>query len=215
MPSDVPTTATPSTPALDADSPFRELVFSDLARYRGAGARGWLRVFALCLTDPGMIASLIIRSQQVLTRRGRHLPARLLRTVGAVLIGGDFNPGPRIGPGLMIPHPQGVCLGFDLTIGADVTFAGGVTCAARYPDVRMAGYTPHQKFATIGDGVTLGAHAVLIGDVVIGRDALIGANSVVTSNVADYAVMFGNPARKVGRRDFAPEEPAKPQPTDA
>ncbi len=200
-----------TAPVLNADSSFRELVFSDLARYRGEGARGWLRVLAVCLTDPGMFASVIIRAQQALTRKGRHLPARLLRTVGAVVLGGDFNPGPRIGPGFMIPHPQGVCLGFDLTIGANVTFAGGVTCAARYPDARMAGFTEHQKFATIDDGVTIGAHAVLIGDVHIGHDALIGANSVVTANVVPYAVMFGNPARKVGMRDFAPAEPAAPE----
>jgi len=83
-----------------------------------------------------------------------------------------------------------------LRIGDNVTFAAGVTAAARY-------YQGHedQQFATIGDDAILGAHAVLVGGVHIGNGAVIGANAVVLSDVPERAVVFGSPARRVGTRD--------------
>ena len=174
---------------------FRELVFSDLARYRADANPSWLKVFARCLTVPGMIASLIIRAQQCLFRAGKVRPASVLRTVGVVLIGADFGPGMQIGTGLMIAHPVGVNIGYGLKIGNNVSFAAGVTAAARYYD---ADDETTQEFATICDGATIGAHAVLVGGVRIGRNAVVGANSVVLSDVPDDAVVFGSPARRVG-----------------
>ena len=56
---------------------FSELVFSDLQRYR-PGERGWLRVLLRCLVIPGMIASVILRAQQCLVRRGQHSAANVL-----------------------------------------------------------------------------------------------------------------------------------------
>jgi serine O-acetyltransferase len=177
---------------------FSKLVFSDLARFRG-GATGWVRVLLSCLTTPGMIASIVVRAQQCLHRAGHAAPAKVLRTVGNVLLGADFGPGMRIGPGLMMPHPNGVTIGFGLVIGTNVTLAGGATAAARYYDLTDA----TQEFATICDGAVIGAHAVLVGGVRIGEDAMVGANSVVLSDVPDHTVVLGNPARRVGTRDSA------------
>jgi serine O-acetyltransferase len=188
---------------------FRELVFSDMARYRPDSNPSWLKVFARCLTTPGLIASLIIRAQQCLFRAGKVRPASILRTVGTVLLGADFGPGMQIGTGLMIAHPVGVNIGYGLKIGNNVSFAAGVTAAARYYD---ATEETVQEFATICDGATIGAHAVLVGGVRIGTNAVVGANSVVLSDVPDDAVVFGNPARRVGThgtRD-AVDKPDKP-----
>nr|WP_284148449.1 DapH/DapD/GlmU-related protein [Aeromicrobium sp. CFBP 8757] len=100
----------------------------------------------------------------------------------------------------MLAHPVGVTIGFGLVIGDDVTFAGGVTCAARHYDARPG---REQEFATIGDGVLIGANAVLVGGVTIGRNAVVGANSVVLSDVPEDAVVMGSPARRVGTREDA------------
>jgi serine O-acetyltransferase len=178
----------------DQDLGYSELVFSDLQRYR-PGERGWLRVIARCTTVPGLLASVILRAQQCLSRSGHERLANALRTVGVVVVGADFGPGMRVGPGLMLAHPVGVTIGFGLTIGSNVTFAGGVVAAARYPDGR------EQEFATICDDAVLGAHAVLVGPVRVGRNAMVGANSVVLSDVPDDAVVLGNPARQVGTRE--------------
>ncbi|HJR23968.1 MAG TPA: DapH/DapD/GlmU-related protein [Acidimicrobiales bacterium] len=176
---------------------FQDLVFSDLQRYR-PGEASWLKVAVRCITLPGLIASVLLRAQQCLWDSGLKQPAQALRTVGVVLLGVDFVPGAKIGRGLLLAHPNGVTIGTPgLTIGDDVSFAGGVTCAARYPDERMSG----QDFATIRDGAIIGAHAVLVGPVTIGRNALVGANSVVLSDVPDDAVVMGNPARRIGTRE--------------
>jgi serine O-acetyltransferase len=187
---------------------FTELVFSDLARYRADANPSWLKVLARCLTVPGMIASIILRAQQCLFRAGKVRPASMLRTVGVVLLGADFGPGMQIGKGLMVAHPVGVNIGYGLTIGDNVTFAAGVTAAARYYD---ADEDQAQEFATICDGATIGAHAVLVGGVRIGTNAVVGANSVVLSDVPDEAVVFGSPARRVGSRGGAQaaEKPAE------
>jgi serine O-acetyltransferase len=189
---------------------FRELVFSDFARYRGADNASWLRVFVFCLGNPGMIASLILRAQQCLYRRGMVRPAMMLRTVGTIVVGADFGPGMEIGTGLLMPHPVGVNIGYGLKIGNNVSFAAGVTAAARYYD---ADADTVQEFATICDNATIGAHAVLVGGVRIGENAVVGANAVVLSDVPDNAVVFGSPARRVGThadKPAATEQAAKP-----
>ena len=184
---------------------FQDLVFSDLERYR-PGNPSWLKVLARCATLPGLIGSVILRAQQCLWERGHQRSAMALRTVGLVLLGMDILPGMKVGPGLLLGHPGGVTIGNEgLTIGANVSFAGGVTCAARYPDADMG----PQEFATIGDGAVIGAHAVLVGPVKIGRNAMVGSNSVVLTDVPDNAVVFGIPARRVGNRDDNPA-PADP-----
>jgi serine O-acetyltransferase len=176
---------------------LRELVFSDLARHRADAKPSWLKVFARCLTVPGMIASLILRSQQVLHRNGHRHLAGMLRTVAVVLVSADFGPGMQIGTGLLLAHPVGVNIGYGVRIGNNVTFAGGVTAAARYYNDSGDNRGP-QEFATICDGVTIGAHAVLVGGVRIGENAVVGANSVVLKDVPDNAVVLGSPARQIG-----------------
>jgi serine O-acetyltransferase len=177
---------------------FSELVFSDLGRYRPDEKPSWLRVLARCAVLPGMIASIIIRAQQCLFRAGHVRAAHVLRTVGVLLVNADFVPGMEIGTGLLIAHPVGVTIGNRLRIGNNVTLAGGVTVGARNPDGSV-----HQEFATIDDGAIILANAVLVGGVRIGKHAQVGANSVVLSDVADHAVVFGVPARKVGTRETA------------
>jgi serine O-acetyltransferase len=126
--------------------------------------------------------------------------ANVLRTVGNVLVGADFGPGMRVGRGLMIAHPSGVTMGNSLVIGHNVTLAGGVTCAARFYE---EGRDDEQEFPVIGDNAVIGAHAVIVGGVRIGRNAVVGANSTVIKDVPDDAVVHGNPARRIGTRESA------------
>ena len=177
---------------------FGALVFSDLAKIRPGSRPSWLTVLLRLPFEPSILASLILRAQQCLHRSGRTRLAGALRTLGNSVIGADFGAGMVIGPGFHMAHPVGVTLGFGARVGDDVTFAGGVVLAARYYDAEHAG---EQAFPDIGDGATLGAHAVVVGGVRVGRNATVGANSVVLSDVPDDTVVLGVPARRVGMRE--------------
>jgi serine O-acetyltransferase len=174
---------------------FSELVFSDYARYR-PGRATWLHVLARCLTNPGLLASIILRAQQCLFRAGHVRAAMMCRGAGIILVGADLGPGMQVGTGLLMPHPVGVNIGYGLRIGNNVSLAAGATAAARYYDRD----DEDQQFATICDNAVIGAHAVLVGGVRIGENAVVGANSVVLSDVPDNTTVMGNPARRVGVR---------------
>lgn len=174
---------------------FQDLVFSDLQRYRPHES-GWLRVLFRCITLPGMLACIFVRAMQVLGDHGHVRLANALRTPANLLTGIDIVPGFTVGRGLLLAHPTGVAFGVGTVIGDNVSFAGGVTCAARYAIENVP-----NEFPIIEDDVTLGAHSVLVGRVRIGKGALVGANSVVLSDVPAGAVVMGVPARKVGVRD--------------
>lgn len=177
---------------------FAELVFSDFARFR-SGTASWLRVLALCTTTPGMLASVLLRAQECLHYAGHTKSASILRTVGVVLVSADFSPGARVGRGLLLVHPVGVVLGAGVRIGENVTFAGGVTAAASwYKAHEHEGETP--EYPEICDGAGAGANAVLMGGVRIGRNSVVGANSVVLADVPDDTTVVGSPARPVGTR---------------
>lgn len=175
---------------------LKQLVLSDLDRYRPGGKGSWLRVLATGITNPGLFAQVVLRKQQVAFRKGKVRRAFLWRSVGMYLFSADFVPGMDIGPGFYLPHPSATVMGNGLRIGANVTFGGAVTGGVQQPD------TPPSEtgFPVVGDGAIVLANAVLVGPVNVGNYAQIGANSVLLSDAPDFAVMFGVPARKVAER---------------
>lgn len=185
-----------STSGPGADLSFRQLVFSDMARQRTDAKPTWLHVLARCFTLPGLVASVIVRAQQCLFRSGYVRAASILRNVGVTVVGADVSPGAQFGPSLYLAHPVGLVIGAGARIGSDVTFAGGVTIGSRHPDGRGP-----VEYATIGDGTILSAHAVVLGGITIGQHVLVAANSVVLSDVPDFAIVGGAPARQIGTRE--------------
>ncbi len=181
---------------------FRELVFSDVQRFRERAKPSWRGVLVALPAHPGMLASLFLRGQQVLVKRGRMRLAWCTRTLCNTLTGADIAPGAHVGLGLMMVHPNGVCLGFGSRLGDNITMASGVVIGVR--NLHEAEAAAGEDSAvlgdvgTIGDGVFFGAHAVVLGGVRVGSNAMIGANSVVLADVPDDAVMLGVPARRVG-----------------
>jgi len=100
----------------------------------------------------------------------------------------------------------------DVILGEAVLF-GPDSCISsedhRYEDVSLAvmdqgTYAPHKnghEELRIEEGSWVGTHSSIIGDVHIGKHCVIGSNSVVTHDVADYCVVAGSPACVIKRWD--------------
>jgi serine O-acetyltransferase len=185
-------------PTEDPAPGFTDLVMSDLARYRPRTRPTWWSVLTTAPFVPGLQASLVLRAQQALVRRGDRRLCWLLRSVGITLVGADFVPGAVVGRGVMFSHPVGTVIGPGSRVGDRVTFAGGITLGVRAFDEHEP--DPDAAYPTIGDGVSIGAHAAILGGAVVGEGATIGANSVVLRDVPPGAVVAGAPARVIGSR---------------
>ncbi len=95
-----------------------------------------------------------------------------------------------IGPGLLILHPSlGVVITAFTIAGVNLTLTGG-NCIGRKRQ-KIAGGS---EYVQIGDYVTMGVNASIIGPLIIGYDVLIGAGAVVVKNVANHTIVAGVPA---------------------
>jgi serine O-acetyltransferase len=95
-----------------------------------------------------------------------------------------------IGPGLCLPHTQGTVIGAR-RIGANATIFQGVTIGAKEIDFT---YTELSR-PTVGDEVTIGSGAKVLGGITIANRVRVGANSVVLSNIPEGGLAVGAPAR--------------------
>lgn len=103
--------------------------------------------------------------------------------IGTGSVIGDYS---RIGHGVFLPpHSK---IGREVFIGPSVT-----CCDDKYPRVNNAAYNAEPP--VIEDGASIGAGVVLLPGVRIGSGAMIGAGAIVTRDVPEKAVVFGNPAR--------------------
>lgn len=105
--------------------------------------------------------------------------------------GFDVSPVTPIGPGLYIGHFGGVVISPYAKIGANVNIAQGVT-------IGSTSTGPRKGTPTIEDQVWIGVNAVLVGDITIGREALIGPGAYVFFDVPSKGVVLGNPGIIVG-----------------
>lgn len=134
----------------------------------------------------GMRAVLVLRLASFCHEAGiRGVPSLLQRRL-LLRYGLEIPPAGRIGGGLYIAHPVACVLVAD-SIGENVTVIGAVTMGRR----------GHLEFPTVGDRVFLGAGAKVIGAITIGDDAVVGANAVVTRDVAPGVTVVGVPARPI------------------
>lgn len=118
--------------------------------------------------------------------------ARAVNHWARFLTGNDIHPGATIGRNFFIDHGFSV-IGETAKIGNDVTIYQNVTLGGTDP----AGGVGGKRHPTLADGVIVGAGAQVLGPVQVGARARIGANAVVTKDVAEGAVMVGIPAKPV------------------
>ena len=113
--------------------------------------------------------------------------ARVLSQLTRFLTGIEIHPGATIGRRFFIDHGMGVVIGETAEIGNDVMVYHGVTLGGRSLE-------HGKRHPTLGDRVTVGAGAKILGPLVIGDDSAIGANAVVTHDVPAESIATGIPA---------------------
>jgi serine O-acetyltransferase len=142
------------------------------------------------LLYPGFWALGFHRVAHWLFRGELFFLARLVNHIGRFLTAIDIHPGAIIGRNFFIDHGF-VVIGETAEIGDGVTIYQHVTLGGTNPADGAGG----KRHPTIGDGVIIGSGAAVLGPVHVGDRARIGANAVVTRDVAEGATMVGIPAR--------------------
>jgi serine O-acetyltransferase len=130
-------------------------------------------------------------------------PARILTQVTRFLTGIEIHPGATIGRRFFIDHGMGVVIGETAQIGDDVMVYHGVTLGGR--TLRQV-----KRHPTVGNRVTIGAGAKILGPLSIGDDSAIGANAVVTRDVPADSIATGIPAVVRVRTDRQREQGVDP-----
>jgi serine O-acetyltransferase len=175
----------------------------DLDRYVHMGVGSWL--YAL-LNKQGLWALAEYRfSRWVLTEVQIPFVGKLLRLIGLlwhksieITTGIDLPKHSKIGKGLYVGHFGGIIVSPFVEIGEYCNLSHDVT-------IGMGGRGEKSGAPKIGNRVFIGPGARIFGAIQIGDDVAIGANSVVTKDVPDRAVVMGIPAQVVnfnGSKDY-------------
>jgi len=153
---------------------------------------------SLILTYPGVKAIFFHKIANFFAIAKFDLVARIISQFSRFLTGIEIHPKAQIGKNLFIDHGMGVVIGETSEIGDNVTIYHMVTLGGISPSINSDSQRQIKRHPTLMDNVVVGSGAQILGPVVIGENAKIGANAVVTKDVPNNAVMIGIPARNVG-----------------
>jgi len=116
--------------------------------------------------------------------------ARLINHLSRMFTAIDIHPGAQIGRNFFIDHGF-VVIGETAVVGDDVTIYQGATLGGTNPTNGAGG----KRHPTIGDGAIISLGAAILGPITVGARARVGANAVVTRDVAEGQVVVGIPAK--------------------
>jgi serine O-acetyltransferase len=170
------------------------------ARDRDPAAQG-VSTFEILTSWAGVQALLAHRAAHAMDEAGVPLLPRMLAYVTRSITGIEIHPSAKIGGEFFIDHGSGVVIGETAEIGQRVTLYQGVTLGG-------TGFQRGKRHPTLGDNVTVGSGAKLLGPIVVGDGAKVGANTVVVEDVPAQATVVGNPGHPVkveGKRVEGPD----------
>ena len=153
---------------------------------------------SVILTYPGVKAVFFHRIANFFSIAKLDLIARIISQFSRFLTGIEIHPKAKIGENLFIDHGMGVVIGETSEIGKNVTIYHMVTLGGISPSINSDDQRNSKRHPTLMDNVVVGSWAQVLGPVVVGKNAKIGANAVVTKDVPENAVMVGIPAKNVG-----------------
>ena len=159
---------------------------------RDPAARNSLEVL---LTSPGVRALVWHRIANRLWRAGWKLLARQIAYRSRRVTGIEIHPGATLGRRLVIDHGMGVVIGETAIIGDDCLIYHGVTLGGKKPGDRQ--HTEGRRHPAVGNGVTIGAEAIVLGSITVGDGARVAAAAVVVNDVPAGALAVGVPAKNL------------------
>ena len=153
---------------------------------------------SVILTYPGVKAVFFHRIANFFSVAKFDLIARIISQLSRFLTGIEIHPKAKIGKNLFIDHGMGVVIGETSEIGDNVTIYHMVTLGGISPSINSDDQRDTKRHPTLMDNVVVGSGAQILGPIVVGKNAKIGANAVVTKDVQKNSVMVGIPAKNVG-----------------
>ena len=164
------------------------LDYLDSVKSRDPAARSRWEV----LLYPGVWALAFHRVGHWLYGGELYFLARFVNHLARFLTAIDIHPGARIGRNFFIDHGFTV-IGETAEIGDNVTIYQNVTLGGTNPTTGIGG----KRHPTLRDNVVIGSGAQVLGPIEVGEGGKVGANSVVTKDVAPGATVVGSPAKPV------------------
>jgi serine O-acetyltransferase len=159
------------------------------ARERDPAARG-VGAFEILTGWAGVQAILAHRVAHALWESQIPVAPRVIAYASRAVTGVEIHPAAKIDSDFFIDHGSGVVIGETTEIGDRVTLFQGVTLGG-------TGFARGKRHPTLRDDVTVGSGAKLLGPVTVGRNAKVGANTVVIEDVPPHTTVVGNPGHPV------------------
>ena len=153
---------------------------------------------SLILTYPGVKAIFFHKVANFFATAKFDLVARIISQFSRFLTGIEIHPKAKIGKNLFIDHGMGVVIGETSEIGDNITIYHMVTLGGISPSINSDSQRQIKRHPTLMNNVVIGSGAQILGPVIVGENAKVGANAVVTKDVPNNAVMIGIPAKNVG-----------------
>jgi serine O-acetyltransferase len=152
-------------------------------------ARSYVEVLLLY---PGLHAVWMHHMSHWLWKHGMRFLARYVSQISRLFTGIEIHPGAEIGRRLFIDHGMGTVIGETAIIGNDVTLYQGVTLGG-------TGKEKGKRHPTLGNNISVGSGAKLLGNITIGDNCRVGAGSVVLRSVPSNSTIVGVPGHIVLR----------------
>ncbi|KAA1421459.1 serine acetyltransferase [Nocardioides humilatus] len=164
----------------------------------------WVWVLGKAFVTPQVHAVVLHRIASAIARTPLRPFAFVLRSIGLVWSGAEIHPDATLGAGFALVHSNGVVVGPGVVTGIDCRLNPGVVLGEP-----GRGSSGDYGFPVLGDHVTIGAHAVVLGTVSVGDGSVVGANSVVRGDVPANVVVIGSPAKIVRRLVPYEQDPSR------
>jgi len=164
----------------------------------------------IILTYPGVKAIFFHRIANFFSKARFTLVARIISQFSRFLTGIEIHPAAKIGKNFFIDHGMGVVIGETSEIEDNVTLYHSVTLGGISPSINSGEQRGVKRHPTLKNNVVVGSGAQVLGPIIVGEFAKIGANAVVTRDVPEHAIMVGVPAKNIKTKTDIKDTSFKP-----